>query len=73
MEKSDSGAAVRLLKFTIALTNKSGWQLKEPLGGPPGVYNGLNKEDYEYIGYENTLDRCNCGYTNGEYIYFFNR
>ena len=52
---------------------KSGWKLKEgirPRGGPPGVYDGLFNEDYEYVGGKNTLDRCNGGEILGIYAYF---
>ena len=52
---------------------KSGWKLKEgmrPRGGPPGVYDGLFNEDYEYVGGKNTLDRCNGGEISGIYAYF---
>ena len=52
---------------------KSGWQLRKgirPLDGPPGIYDGLYNEDYEYVGGENTLDRCNGGHTGGDYAYF---
>ena len=52
---------------------KSGWRLRKgtrPIEGPPGVYNGLYNEDYEYVGGENTLDRCNGTHTDGDYAYF---
>ena len=52
---------------------KSGWRLKKgarPIGGPPGIYNGLFNEDYEYVGGEDALDQCNGGYISGDYAYF---
>ena len=52
---------------------KSGWVLKtgaRPVGGPPGKYNGLYNEDYEYVGGENRLDQCNGGNWLGKYAYF---
>ena len=52
---------------------KSGWRLKKgmrPTGGPPGHYNGSYNEDYEYVGGENALDRCNGGEIGKNYAYF---
>ena len=52
---------------------KSGWRLRNgirPIGGPPGTYDGLYNEDYEYFGGEDALDRCNGGYIGGDYAYF---
>jgi hypothetical protein len=52
---------------------KSGWQLKKglrPGEGPPGTYDGSYNEDYEYLGGEKRLDRCNGGEIRGNYAYF---
>ena len=57
----------------LPIERKSGWQLKKgmrPSGGPPGVYDGSYNEDYEFVGGENRLDRCNGGKTRGNYTYF---
>ena len=52
---------------------QTGWALKRgerPTGSPPGAYNGLFNEDYEYVGGENKLDQCNGGKLRGSYAYF---
>ncbi|MBK17980.1 MAG: YHYH protein [Rhodospirillaceae bacterium] len=51
----------------------SGWALKKgqrPSGGPPGQYDGMFNEDYEFVGGSEKLDRCNGGTLNGKYVYF---
>ena len=52
---------------------KSGWFLRQgnrPSGGPQGFYDGSFNEDYEFVGGENKLDRCNGGILDGRYVYF---
>ena len=52
---------------------KSGWILRQgnrPVDGPPGSYNGLFNEDYEFVGGKNKLDQCNGGVFDGKYTYF---
>ena len=52
---------------------KSGWFLRQgnrPTGGPQGLYDGSFNEDYEFVGGENKLDRCNGGILDGRYVYF---
>ena len=57
----------------LPIDKKTGWALKKgkrPAGGPPGAYDGLFNEDYEYVGGDNTLDQCNGGSLEGSYAYF---
>ena len=57
----------------LPIERKSGWRLKKgmrPRGGPPGVYDGTYNEDYQYVGGQNKLDRCNGGEIGGNYAYF---
>ncbi len=50
---------------------KSGYRLKSGTrpSGPGGRYDGTYVQDWEYAG-GGTLDRCNGGMLNGEYVYF---
>jgi hypothetical protein len=51
---------------------QSGYRLVQgtrPLG-PGGRYDGTYNEDYEYAGGVGTLDACNGGIMDGEYVYF---
>ena len=51
---------------------ETGWQLKRGNrpDGPGGLYDGTYVQDYEYVGHNGTLDRCNGGMLNGKYVYF---
>lgn len=54
---------------------KSGYALKSgtrPTGGknPGGKYDGSFVEDYNFVGGSGSLDKCNGGMLNGEYVYF---
>lgn len=51
---------------------QSSWQLKsgERPSGPGGAYDGTYEQDYEYVEGSGTLDECNGGTLNGEFVYF---
>ncbi|GAB5458858.1 MAG: hypothetical protein Hens3KO_18880 [Henriciella sp.] len=51
---------------------QSSWQLKsgERPSGPGGAYDGTYVQDYEYVVGSGTLDECNGGMLNGEFVYF---
>lgn len=51
---------------------KSGYRLKKGTrpSGPGGRYDGTYVEDWEYVGGAGTLDECNGGTLNGQYVYF---
>lgn len=51
---------------------KSGYTLKKGVrpSAPGGKYDGSYVQDWEYTGGEGTLDRCNGGDLNGQYVYF---
>lgn len=51
---------------------RSGWTLKTGTrpSGPGQRYDGTYNQDWEYTGGAGTLDQCNGGTLNGEFVYF---
>lgn len=51
---------------------KSSYQLKSGTrpSGPKGKYDGTYDHDWEYVAGSGTLDECNGGELNGQYVYF---
>ena len=51
---------------------QSSWQLKagERASGPGGAHDGTYVQDYEFVEGSGTLDECNGGTLDGQYVYF---
>lgn len=51
---------------------RSGWALKKGTrpSGPGGRYDGTYVQDYQYVGGNGRLDKCNGGTLNGKFVYF---
>ena len=51
---------------------RSSWQLKSGRreSGPGGVHGGTYVQDYEFVEGSGTLDECNGGMLDGQYVYF---
>ena len=51
---------------------QSSWQLKagERASGPGGARDGTYVQDYEFVEGSGTLDECNGGTLDGQYVYF---
>lgn len=56
----------------IGTEAQSSWQLKsgERPSGPGGLHDGTYVQDYEYVEGSGTLDECNGGTLNGQFVYF---
>lgn len=51
---------------------QSSWQLKsgERASGPRGAHDGTYVQDYEFVAGSGTLDECNGGMLDGQYVYY---
>jgi hypothetical protein len=56
----------------LGSNRRSGYQLKKGTRptAPRGKYDGTYVEDWKYVGSANTLDQCNGGRLNGQFVYF---